>query len=124
MNSRIRFQFLAGLGVFAAALAAAVQAQAHAHLIASAPAKDTTVASPTLLTLHFSEKLEAKFSGLQLDKSDGTQVPVTTAVPKDDPTTMVARVAGRLPPGVYTVKWHNVSADTHRMEGSYSFTVR
>jgi copper resistance protein C len=120
MNSRFPFQFIAGLGV----LAAAVQAQAHAHLMASVPAKDATVAAPTLLTLHFSEKLEATFSGLELDRSDGTRVPVTSAVPNDDPKTILGRVTGRLPPGVYTVKWHNVSADSHRMEGSYSFTVR
>jgi hypothetical protein len=124
MNSRLPFRSVAGLGVVAGALAAAIQAQAHAHLIASAPAKDATVAAPTLLTLHFSEKLEAKFSGLELDRSDATRVPVTSAVPNDDPKTILGRVAGRLPPGVYTVKWHNVSADSHRMEGSYSFTVR
>jgi methionine-rich copper-binding protein CopC len=124
MNSRFLIRSIARLGVVAGALAVAIQAQAHAHLIASAPAKDATVAAPTLLTLHFSEKLEAKFSGVELDRSDGTQVPVTSAVPDNDPKTILGRVAGRLPPGAYTVKWHNVSADTHRMEGSYSFTVR
>ena len=123
MHSRFSFRSIAGLGL-AGALAVAVQAQAHAHLVASAPAKGATVAAPTLLTLHFSEKLEAKFSGLELDRPDATRVPVTSTVPNDDPKTIVGRVAGRLPPGVYTVKWHNVSADSHRMEGSYSFTVR
>ncbi|HEY1929307.1 MAG TPA: copper homeostasis periplasmic binding protein CopC [Caulobacteraceae bacterium] len=124
MNSRTPSQSIAALGVVAVALVAATQAQAHAHLIAAAPARDATVAAPTLLTLHFSEKLEAKFSGLELDRSDGTRVPVTSAVPNDNPKTIVGRVAGRLIPGVYTVKWRNVSADSHRMEGSYSFTVR
>src|ERR1700744_297062 len=115
MNSRFSFQVIAGLGVLAGALAMAVQAQAHAHLIAASPAENATVAAPTLLTLHFSEKLEARFSGLELDNSHGARLPITTAVPKDDPKTIVPRVASRLPPGVYTVKWHNVSIDTHRM---------
>ena len=29
-----------------------------------------------------------------------------------------------LAPGTYRVTWHAVSADTHRMEGAYTFTVR
>ncbi|MEJ1978863.1 MAG: copper resistance protein CopC [Acetobacteraceae bacterium] len=28
-----------------------------------------------------------------------------------------------LPPGLYKVIWHATSVDTHRTEGSYSFTV-
>jgi methionine-rich copper-binding protein CopC len=28
-----------------------------------------------------------------------------------------------LPPGTYKVRWHVLSVDTHKTEGSYSFTV-
>ena len=28
-----------------------------------------------------------------------------------------------LPPGTYKVNWHVLSVDTHKTEGSYSFTV-
>jgi methionine-rich copper-binding protein CopC len=32
-------------------------------------------------------------------------------------------VGHALKPGSYTVTWHVLSVDTHRTEGSYSFTV-
>jgi methionine-rich copper-binding protein CopC len=32
--------------------------------------------------------------------------------------------ASPLKPGVYSVKWHAVTADTHRTQGAFTFTVR
>jgi methionine-rich copper-binding protein CopC len=109
--------------VCALALALASQARAHAHLTATAPAADATVAAPHQLMLHFSEKMIPKFSGLDLAKTGGAKVTVESSVGKDG-LTLIATPAQPLSPGAYTVNWHVVTADTHRMEGSYSFTVR
>ena len=57
-------------------------------------------------------------------KADGSKAPVSSEVPADDRKTIIGKVTGPLPPGVYQVKWHNVAADGHHMEGTYSFTVR
>jgi copper resistance protein C len=124
MSSRHPFRSIAALGIAAGLFAAATQAQAHAHLVAVSPAANATAPAPKTLILHFSEKLEPNFSGLELDKADGSKVAVTSEVPANDRKTILGKVTGQLAPGVYTVKWRSVSADSHRMEGAYNFTVR
>lgn len=120
MNLRL-LAALAGLS----AVALATQAAAHAHLTASNPAADTTVAAPKQLTLQFSEKLEPKFSGLTvtMPQMNDMATPVTVSVSKDH-MGLVATPAQPLSAGVYKVSWHAVTADTHRMTGAYTFTVR
>lgn len=103
-----------------ALLLAASQAAAHAHLVTSAPEANATIAPPKQIVMRFSEKLQPKFSGFELSMG-GVPVPVKAKVAKD---TMVGTPARRLAAGAYQVKWHAVTADTHRMEGTYSFTVR
>jgi methionine-rich copper-binding protein CopC len=106
----------------AAALMAATQVQAHAKLVAANPAANAAVTAPKQIVLKFSEKLQPQFSGFEVSK-DGARVPMKAAVGKDR-LTMVGAPARPLAPGPYQVAWHAVTADTHRMQGSYSFTVR
>jgi hypothetical protein len=112
------------LAAAAALLAAATQAQAHAHLVSASPAANATMGAPRTLVLHFSERLEPKFSGIEVFKADGSKAPVRSEVPADDRKTIIGRLTGPLSPGVYRVRWRNVAADGHHMEGTYSFTVR
>jgi methionine-rich copper-binding protein CopC len=37
---------------------------------------------------------------------------------------LIVPVKAALAPGRYTVEWHAVSEDTHRVKGSYSFEVK
>lgn len=106
-------------------LALATQASAHAHLTASNPAAETTVAAPKQLTLQFSEKLQPKFSGLTvtMPQMNGMATPVKVTVSKDR-MGLVATPTHPLSAGVYKVNWRAVTADTHRMTGAYTFTVR
>ncbi len=104
-----------------ALLAAAGEASAHAHLLTSAPAAGATVAAPKQLSLGFSEKLEPKFSGLELTKADGAKVAVTAAV-ADKAITVTP--SAPLAPGAYKVTWHAVAADGHKTNGDYGFTVK
>jgi methionine-rich copper-binding protein CopC len=107
------------------ALALATQASAHAHLTASNPAAGATVAAPKQLTLQFSEKLQPKFSGLTvtMPQMSDMATPVKVAVSKDR-MGLVATPTEPLSAGVYKVNWHAVTADTHRVTGAYTFTVR
>jgi hypothetical protein len=41
-----------------------------------------------------------------------------------DGKTLIGTLKAPLPVGSYTLGWHVVTADTHRVEGSYSFTVK
>jgi len=43
--------------------------------------------------------------------------------PGKDGLSLVGTPARPLAAGVYEVKWHAVTADTHRMQGAFSFTV-
>jgi methionine-rich copper-binding protein CopC len=49
--------------------------------------------------------------------------PVKVAVSKDR-MGLVATPTEPLSAGVYKVNWHAVTADTHRVTGAYTFTVR
>ena len=103
-------------------LSATMAAFAHAHLVRATPAVGSTVqAAPGEVALRFSEKLEPKFSsvvdstGKQVDKGDAT-------VDKAD--RMVIRVPLQpLEPGVYKVEWKAVSADTHKVNGDFTFKI-
>lgn len=112
------------LAAAAALLAAASGAQAHAHLVSATPAANAAIAAPKSLSLTFSEKLEPKFSGIDLMKADGKPVAVKSSVAAKDRKTITAALVTPLAPGSYMVMWHVVSADGHRMKGDFSFTVR
>lgn len=103
------------------ALLFATTASAHAHLVKSDPAANATVAAPKSLHLQFNEKLEAKFSAADLMTAAGAPVAVTSkAAGEGIETTPKAPLA----PGAYMVMWHVLSADGHKAQGSYNFTVK
>jgi hypothetical protein len=106
------------------ALGAAGAASAHAHLLKSDPAANATVAAPKAISLTFSEKLTPAFSKFELGMADGMKVNVKTTVAKDG-VTLVGTPQGKLMPGAYTISWHAASADDgHKMDGSFTFTVK
>lgn len=115
-----------------AVLAAPTAAMAHPKLVSSTPAADSTVPKPMKIELKFSEKLVAQFSGLELTMTGMPGMPhhnpmkvsgFTTSVATDG-STLVAALPHPLPTGTYSVTWHAVSADTHRIEGNFSFFVK
>lgn len=111
-------------GAFLAFALAATAALAHAQLDHASPPVGGTVASPSEIRLEFTEGLEPKFSGLTVSGPSGA-VPLGKAgVEMGHPSTMVVKVEKTLAPGVYTVKWHAVSVDTHHTQGSFDFTVK
>ncbi len=105
-------------------LAVGGQAVAHAHLVASDPAAGSSVATTRTVTLHMSETLEPRFSGLDLARTGGAPVAARVAVPEGDRKAIVAETAAPLAAGSYTVRWHAVSTDGHRTRGEFAFKVR
>ena len=97
-----------------------VWAEAHAMLDHASPAVGSTVStSPSQVTLYFTEQLEPKFSGAEVRKGAGNRVDRGVSV-----SGKVMRVSvGSLAAGTYTVTWHVLSVDTHKTQGSFSFTV-
>jgi methionine-rich copper-binding protein CopC len=100
-------------------LLAATPALGHARLKSSDPAANSSVKSPALVKLTFSENLEPAFSGAELTDAAGKTVPVSKSVGGATITLLPLS----LKPGAYKVTWHGVGHDTHRMNGSFGFTV-
>lgn len=126
------FSLLSKIGAAAlAALALGGAAQAHPKLLVAAPAATSVGDGKGDITLKFSETLVAQFSGMSVLMTDmpGMKMPapmvmrVKTTVAADGKT-LVGHPAAALPPGTYSIAWHAVTADTHRVEGRYNFTVK
>ena len=116
--------FIASLAVAVAGLAAA-PAWAHAHLVSSEPAVGGTVVAPNAVHITYSEGVEIRLSKFEVLGADGKALPGGAAAldPKDKATVIVTFPAP-LAAGSYTVHWRVVSADTHRTEGTFPFTVK
>jgi methionine-rich copper-binding protein CopC len=101
-------------------------ALAHAHLTHATPAANAVVRdSPLNVQLQFSEGIEPKFAKVAITAANGTRVPTgTPALDPNDKTLLIVPLTGPLSPGSYKVEWSVVSADTHKVKGSYSFAVK
>jgi len=97
----------------------ATPAFAHARLLSSEPAAGAKVKSPGVIKLHFSENLEPAFSSASLIDAGGKTVPVSKSVGSQTITLLPLT----LKPGAYKVSWASVGQDTHRVTGSFGFTV-
>ncbi len=115
---------VATLAVLAVSLLA-TSANAHPKLTSASPAADVaSKVSPTEIKLNFSEGVIAKFSGLELKDEAGKAI--STGMPANDPKDpkqLVVPLPAPWKAGRYTVTWHAVSEDTHRVKGEYSFGV-
>jgi copper resistance protein C len=106
-----------------ALLAAPAAASAHAMLAHASPAVGGAVAAaPKEVVLSFTEKLEPKFSSIEVRDAKSAAMQDGKATLGNAPTDL--RVALKpLPPGTYKVIWRVLSVDTHRTNGSFTFRV-
>ena len=116
--------FVASLALLSLSWAGA--ALAHAHLQSADPAVGSEVTGPlSVLHLTFSEGIVPDLSGVSVETAAGAAIgSQTLAVDPGQPTRVTLTLATPLPAGVYRVKWHVVSVDTHKTQGDYSFTVK
>jgi methionine-rich copper-binding protein CopC len=113
------------MSIFAASalltLTAGTAAKAHAFLDHAEPRVGSTVpTAPRELTLTYTQNLEPAFSAVAVTDANGMRVDL--GKPSFNGTVM--RVGLKpLSPGMYRVRWHVLSVDTHRTEGSFTFHV-
>jgi|SRR6476620_1532039 methionine-rich copper-binding protein CopC len=110
----------------AGTLASAGIVQAHPALKVTAPVSNGIV-GPALkeIRLSFSEPIIPAFSGV--DVTDGKGGAVQTGKPFTDAKSknvLVVPLKATLRAGRYQAAWHAVAADTHRVQGKYSFRVK
>jgi len=120
---------LAAMGVAAgtavAARPAAVRAEAaafHLHLLRSSPAADSTVASPPVVQLWFTESPQVAVTSVRMTGPNDAAVRLGR-VRAGAEHSVVANVQGRLAPGHYVISWRTMSRDGHPMRGTIPFTV-
>lgn len=114
------------------ALAGATAASAHARLVSTTPAANSGVGGTNRVALTFSERLLVPMSGgdVVMTGHPGTphHAPMKIAGFKRsiarDGKTLELVAARPLAKGNYQVRWHAVTADTHRIAGAFAFQVR
>ena len=100
-------------------------AYAHPELQSAEPAAGAAMTtSPKQIRITFNENLIPKMSGVEVKDQIGKIIPTGKAA--TDPANkklLIVPLTEQLPPGDYKVEWHAVSDDTHRVKGSFSFSV-
>ncbi len=125
----MRARRLARLGVvstLAVIILIAMAAPAWAHAIlnsADPPLDGVATQAPTQVSLTYSENVEVSFGAVRIYTCAGKRV--TTGAPHHSPDsarTVLVSVP-KLDNGVYIVSWRVISADSHPVQGTYSFRV-
>ena len=115
-----------GAFAMAAAFSLASAADAHPQLKSAGPAPGSVVkASPKALRIQFNEGIVLGFSGIEVTNAAGQKQPVGDAsLNPTDKNQLIVPLTAELAPGKYTVAWHAVGDDTHKVDGKYSFEVK
>lgn len=123
-NTRTSISLLTAVLGFGLALGATA-ASAHPKLQASNPASGAVLkTAPADIRLSFSEGLVPAFTGLELKNAAGKAIPTgKAALVPGDSRKITVPITAKLAPGAYSIAWHAVSTDTHRVSGRYSFKV-
>jgi len=114
------------LAAFLGALGTLIGATFHAGFKSAVPAPNTTVPSPTKISVTFTEAVLAPpISGFRLLKADSSvAAELTVAFKPGSKVTLEAAVPATLAPGKYIVKWKNGAADDgHPFKGAFAFNV-
>lgn len=111
----------------AAAAFAAGPALTHSKLVSANPAPNSTVRSVPnhQVEITFNEPVIQRFVTLAVTGPDGKKLHVASAaVDPKNRSKVNAVVHGFGRAGAYRVDWSAAGSDMHRMNGSYSFTLR
>ena len=102
------------------ALALPTAALAHPKLLSSTPAAKATVSKTKEITgIDLTMTSMPGMANHGPMKVSGFKTSVSP-----DGKTLIATLPRPLPAGGYDLKWHAVAADTHRIEGKFSFSVK
>ena len=129
MHGSMQLRGLFGRLAFTAAVAIAClapqSARAHGRLKGSAPSAGAHLAQvPSEIRLDFTESPDLIFSLLRLVGQDGRDVPLgALGYAADSHRALVARIAGAMAPGPYTVVWQMAGDDGHPVRGRLEFVI-
>lgn len=100
-------------------------AEAHAALVSADPANNETLdRPPARIKLTFSEPVERQLTEITVVDKDKQRVDNGDIAFDDNNPAFVSVGVKTLPPGLYIVRWSNVSSvDGHNLSGQYPFIV-
>ena len=105
------------------AVALAFTSLFHTALKSSIPAKNAAVASPTSVSLTFTEAVNVNLTTLVITRPDSSVVQTLTVAHGAPAATVGAPVTKPLAAGKYLIKWKTASDDGHVVRGAIPFTV-
>jgi copper transport protein len=112
--------FLVAFGVVAGAPAA----WAHARLEATSPADGSIVPhAPTRVTATFDEAVGVSPTSLEVFAPNGSRVDEGGTTHGSSPDQIAVNLKSGLAKGTYTVGWHVISADSHPVQGAFTFSI-
>ncbi|RYU10695.1 copper resistance protein CopC [Nocardioides iriomotensis] len=112
---------LAGVLALVAVVLAAVPASAHASLVSTDPAEGAVLPkAPERITLTFDEPVSLSATGARLFDAAGDEVEIEAA---SRDRVVTAAIGADLADGTYVLSYRVVSADSHPIAGSLSFSV-
>ncbi|HEY7440615.1 MAG TPA: copper resistance protein CopC [Acidimicrobiia bacterium] len=113
------------VGAFVVVGALAAPASAHATLESTTPVEGSALPAgspPKSITLRFDEGVVVNSDSVQVFDGKGHAVNVSD-VRQGTPDSVVTASLPHLPNGTYVVTWRVVSADSHPVQGAFSFGV-
>ncbi|MYX09215.1 copper resistance protein CopC [Streptomyces sp. SID8375] len=112
------------LGVLLVLAGPATVAQAHASLVTTTPGASARLSTvPRQVGATFSEPVEAGLGSMKVYGPDGSRVDAGTSTHGASDREIVAGVRNVSAHGTYTVAWRVVSADSHPIQGAFTFSV-
>jgi copper transport protein len=108
-------------------LAVPAPAWAHALLVSTTPGNWQLIdASPGSVSMRFSEPVDLGLAQVRLIGPRGNDIAGAGRPehPEGRPDSLMITVPETLANGTYTVAWRVVSADTHPVQGAFTFSVR
>ncbi len=107
-----------------AVLLPAAPASAHATLVSTDPSEGSVVQGVVqTVSATFDESVGVSDDSLRVFDPAGHRVDVGGTHPGSGPSTIEVSLSSSQPAGTYTVAWHVVSADTHPVQGAFTFSI-
>ncbi|HET7015725.1 MAG TPA: copper resistance protein CopC [Streptosporangiaceae bacterium] len=111
---------LTGFGV----LAGAPAAWAHATLVTTNPADGAIVKkAPASVSATFDQPVGVSSNSLEVFAPNGNRVDSGSTTHGSKPQEITVKLKTGLGHGTYTVGWHVISADSHPVQGAWTFSV-
>ncbi len=96
----------------------------HSEALHTSPAANAVLqTAPREVSVLFNQKVEAAADAIAVEDASGARVDQGNTRTESDGRVIRASLKP-LTAGAYTVKWRVKSADTHTVEGTFSFRVR